>query len=325
MSRPPRPPGLPPPDDDPPPQQPRFTPRQAPPQSHPHGPGQPASGPQDPPGPPGPPGPSAPQDPPAQPTFTPRPGGTRGEGRRGGKHGATRRGDGRPRPTFTPRDGYLPPPDSTQRAAYPPPTTLLPAPPGYLPQSYPQPFDYPEAPPPPAPPRRGAHDRRQPPPDVWENRTRILQVPAPGTGLEPQPSAGTQPNLARSSQVMALGTLASRLTGFLRTFVFVVALGAGPLADAYNNSNTLPNTVYYLMLGGIFTSVVVPLLVKAAKDDPDRGEGYAERIFTLGAVALFAVTAAATVLAVPLVDLYAGNINGPPGSQAAAEHRVMVI
>jgi putative peptidoglycan lipid II flippase len=107
--------------------------------------------------------------------------------------------------------------------------------------------------------------------------------------------------------------------------VFVVALGAGPLADAYNNSNTLPNTVYYLMLGGIFTSVVVPLLVKAAKEDPDRGEAYAERIFTLGAVALFAVTAAATVLAVPLVDLYAGNINGPPGSPAAAEHRVMVI
>ncbi len=70
---------------------------------------------------------------------------------------------------------------------------------------------------------------------------------------------------------MALGTLASRGTGFLRTFVFVYALGTLGLADAYNNSNTLPNTVYYLMLGGIFTSVVVPLLVKAAKDDPGPG------------------------------------------------------
>src|SRR5262249_47060569 len=291
MSRPTRPPGQPPPDDDQPPQQPRFTPRQE---------GQPEPEPQE------APEPAAPQDPAApQPTFTPHPGGTRGDGRRGGRHG-TRRRDERPRPTFTRREGYLPPPASRQRAAYPPPTTLLPTPPGYLPQSYPQPFDYLEAPPQPAPPRRGAHDRRRrPPPDVWENRTRILEVPASGTSLEPQPSAGPQPNLARSSQVMALGTLASRLTGFLRTFVFVVALGAGPLADAYNNSNTLPNTVYYLMLGGIFTSVVVPLLVKAAKDDPDRGEAYAERIFTLGAVALFAVTAAATILAVPLVDLYA--------------------
>jgi putative peptidoglycan lipid II flippase len=229
----------------------------------------------------------------------------------------------------------LPPPDARRRAAYPPPTAFLPPPPGYPQQSYPQPYDYPQAPPRPEPQRRGAHDGRRPPgrggadggAGGGENRTRILEVPGPvpipGTG--PQPAVDTQPNLARSSQVMALGTLASRLTGFLRTFVFVGALGAGTLANAYNNSNTLPNTVYYLMLGGIFTSVVVPLLVKAAKEDPDRGEAYAERIFTLGVISLLTVTVVATALAAPLVDLYAGNINGPPGSAPAAEHHLMVI
>ena len=60
---------------------------------------------------------------------------------------------------------------------------------------------------------------------------------------------------------MALGTLVSRATGFLRTLVLVAAIGVAGLGNAYNNANTLPNTVYYLMLGGIFTSVVVPLLV----------------------------------------------------------------
>ena len=64
----------------------------------------------------------------------------------------------------------------------------------------------------------------------------------------------------------------------------------GRWPTTYNNSNTLPNTVYYLMLGGIFTSVVVPLLVRAAKRDPDHGEAYAQRMFTLGALALFTVT-----------------------------------
>jgi len=85
---------------------------------------------------------------------------------------------------------------------------------------------------------------------------------------------------------MAVGTLVSRGTGFLRTLVLVYAVGIGALGNAYNNANTLPNTVYYLMLGGIFTSVVVPLLVRAARRDPDRGEAYAQRMFTLGAVAL---------------------------------------
>jgi putative peptidoglycan lipid II flippase len=123
----------------------------------------------------------------------------------------------------------------------------------------------------------------------------------------------------RSTKAMAMGTLASRLTGFLRTLVLVTALGQAQLADAYNNSNTLPNTVYYLMLGGIFTSVIVPMLIRAAKNDPDKGEGYAERIFTLGVISLLIITVVATALAGPLVDLYTG------GSASAAEHHLMVI
>ena len=124
---------------------------------------------------------------------------------------------------------------------------------------------------------------------------------------------------------MAIGTLMSRGTGFLRTFVLIYAIGVLNLSSAYNNANTLPNTVYYLMLGGIFTSVVVPLLVRAAKRDPDHGEAYAQRMFTLGAVALLVVTVLATLAAGPLVDLYSGGINGPPGSHLTAEHHLMVV
>jgi murein biosynthesis integral membrane protein MurJ len=180
---------------------------------------------------------------------------------------------------------------------------------GYPQQSFTQPFAYPEAPERPAPR----------PPEGGEHRTSILEAPERAADSGSAAAIITQPNLARSSQVMALGTIASRATGFLRTFVLLAALGTGTLADAYNNSNTLPNTVYYLMLGGIFTSVVVPMLVRAAKEDPDRGVGYAERIFSLGVISLLLVTVVATALSGPLVDLYAGNISD------AREHTVMVI
>jgi putative peptidoglycan lipid II flippase len=185
---------------------------------------------------------------------------------------------------------------------------------GYPQQTFTQPFAYPEAPERPSPAPAQLRDRDSQPPDG----TQVLEVPPAGRDTGPQ-GVITQPNLARSSQVMALGTVASRATGFLRTFVLVAALGTAGLADAYNNSNTLPNTVYFLMLGGIFTSVVVPMLVRAAKEDPDRGEGYAERIFTLGVISLLIITVAATALASPLVNLYAGNITIP------GEHRLMVI
>jgi putative peptidoglycan lipid II flippase len=107
---------------------------------------------------------------------------------------------------------------------------------------------------------------------------------------------------------MALGTLASRLTGFLRTLLLAYAIGSGGLGNAYNAANTLPNVVYDLMLGGILTSVVVPLLVAAARRDPDRGEGYFQRIFTLGVIALGAITLIATLAAALIVNLYAGSV-----------------
>jgi putative peptidoglycan lipid II flippase len=132
------------------------------------------------------------------------------------------------------------------------------------------------------------------------------------------PATTQRSSLVRSGAGMAIGTLVSRGTGFLRTLVLVFATGTGFLGNAYNNANTLPNTVYYLMLGGIFTSVVVPLLVRAARRDPDRGEAYAQRMFTLGAVALLAVTVVATALAGPLVYLYAPTIGG-------SEHNLMVV
>ena len=150
----------------------------------------------------------------------------------------------------------------------------------------------------------------------------------PGGVRPPRPPGqrATPPSsLVRSGVGMAVGTLVSRGTGFLRTLVLTYAIGTTFLGNAYNNPNTLPNTVYYLMLGGIFTAVVVPLLVRAAKRDPDRGEAYTQRMFTLGALALLVVTVLATALAGPLVTLTAPTIHGPAGSHGAAEHNLMVL
>jgi len=117
---------------------------------------------------------------------------------------------------------------------------------------------------------------------------------------------------------MALGTLASRGTGFLRTLVIAYVLGIAGISTAYNNANTLPNAVYDLMLGGILTSVVVPLLVNAAKRDADGGEAYDQRMFTLATMALAALTLVATLGAGLLVDLYAHDLT-------PAEHHLTVI
>lgn len=109
---------------------------------------------------------------------------------------------------------------------------------------------------------------------------------------------------------MALGTLASRVTGLLRQLVLVAAIGQLALANSYNFANTLPNTVYNLAIGGILTSVIVPLLVNAAKRDSDRGEKYDQRLFTLVTAFLFVLTLVATAAAAPIARLYDPTATG---------------
>lgn len=115
--------------------------------------------------------------------------------------------------------------------------------------------------------------------------------------------------LGRSARTMALGTIASRGTGFLRTAVIASVLGVYGVGTAYNVANTTPNIVYELLLGGVLTSVVVPLLVRAAKEDGDEGQAYAQRLLTLVVVVLGGA-AVLLVLAAPLlIDLYAGDLD----------------
>jgi putative peptidoglycan lipid II flippase len=111
-------------------------------------------------------------------------------------------------------------------------------------------------------------------------------------------------SLGRSTRSMAIGTVASRGTGFLRNAAIVAVLGVHSVGDAYNVANTTPNIVYELLLGGILTSVVVPLLVRAAKNDSDGGESYAQRLLSLVVVALFAASVLLVVFAPQLVALY---------------------
>jgi putative peptidoglycan lipid II flippase len=131
---------------------------------------------------------------------------------------------------------------------------------------------------------------------------------APEEGAPAAAAGSASSSLLRSSGAMAVGTLASRVTGFVRNAVLVYAIGTHYLGDAYNLANTLPNIVYNLALGGILTSVVVPLLVNAAKRDRDRGEAYDQRIFTLGVLALGGITLVATLAAVPITAVYATGI-----------------
>jgi putative peptidoglycan lipid II flippase len=112
-------------------------------------------------------------------------------------------------------------------------------------------------------------------------------------------------SLVRSSSVMAVGTIVSRVTGLMRDVALVAAIGLAVLGDAYQVANSLPNILYILLVGGALNSVFIPQLVRRMSDDPDKGTAYAQRLLTLVALVLLTLTAMAVALAPLVIDLYA--------------------
>lgn len=109
--------------------------------------------------------------------------------------------------------------------------------------------------------------------------------------------------VARNSAWMALGTIVSRVTGFARLYLLAFTIGTHTNADLFSNANTIPNTLYILVAGGIFNVVLVPQMVRAMKRDADGGDAYVNRVMTLGLVVLAGATALLLLLAPLIVRL----------------------
>lgn len=124
---------------------------------------------------------------------------------------------------------------------------------------------------------------------------------------EPVRTAKTS-GVLRAGAMMAVATLVSRLTGFVAKLILIAAIGFSVVADSYNVANTLPNIVYELLIGGVLTSVAIPLLSRARRD-PDGGIAYTNRLLTMTFVTLLVTTALAVLAAPYLIRLY---ISGNP-------------
>jgi putative peptidoglycan lipid II flippase len=172
--------------------------------------------------------------------------------------------------------------------------------------------------PPVPPPRR----RFVPQPDDTQLIPALPAVPPSGPETDAEldrreGAPGGSRGILRAAGTMAMATLVSRLTGFLRTVVLTAVLGLGLVNDAYTVANTLPNLVYELLLGGVLTSVVVPLLVGAQEKDADGGVRYAQRLLTIAVAGLSVLTVLAVLAAPALTWLL--NIRQAPGNPGQVE------
>jgi putative peptidoglycan lipid II flippase len=169
--------------------------------------------------------------------------------------------------------------------------------------------------------------RTQPPPSI--------QPPEPPPSTQPghaaQPPAADEPmrtartsGLVRAGAMMAVATIVSRATGFLSKALLLAVIGVSAVNDAYTMANTLPNIVFELLLGGVLTSVAIPLLSRA-RADPDRGQEYTNRLVTTATAGLLAATLLAMAAAPLLTGLYLSGNSGAVDSGLATRFAYLLL
>src|SRR5215217_1945028 len=76
-----------------------------------------------------------------------------------------------------------------------------------------------------------------------------------------QPGTATA-GVARSAGLVGIATMASRVLGLVRDWVFLTAFGAGHIMDAYNVAFRLPNLVRDLFAEGAMSAAFVPTFTR---------------------------------------------------------------
>ncbi|MBU1672728.1 MAG: murein biosynthesis integral membrane protein MurJ [Actinobacteria bacterium] len=107
-------------------------------------------------------------------------------------------------------------------------------------------------------------------------------------------------SFARGTSVMTLGTGISRITGFVRTAALASVLGltARYMADAFNLANIIPNIIYDLILGGVLSSLFIPIFVEYLRTrDEEEAWHVANSVFNITLVVLTTITVVLCVLA----------------------------
>jgi putative peptidoglycan lipid II flippase len=110
--------------------------------------------------------------------------------------------------------------------------------------------------------------------------------------------------ILRSTLSMSVATTLSRITGYARTMTQATVLGTGAVANAYTLSNTLPTQLYELFMGGLLSSIFVPLLVeRLARHGEDDARRLTNALLTAILPFLAVVVLIACVFTGPLVNL----------------------
>ncbi len=122
------------------------------------------------------------------------------------------------------------------------------------------------------------------------------------TAAEAAADEATEASVGRSAAMMSALVIASRLTGFFRTWGQAFALGTTLLSSCYTVANNLPNQLYELVIGGMLITAFLPVYLDVRERKGKQGANdYISNLLSILLVFLGICFVLCLVFAAPLI------------------------
>ena len=109
-------------------------------------------------------------------------------------------------------------------------------------------------------------------------------------------------SVAKSTALMSIATLVSRLTGFVRTWAMAFALGNSVITSAYQVASNLPYVLFDVVAGGLLGAAFIPVyLLEKERRGEEGGNNFAVNTLNLTIIVLGALALACSLLAPQLI------------------------
>lgn len=120
-----------------------------------------------------------------------------------------------------------------------------------------------------------------------------------------------QPSLARSASIIAFGNIVSRVLGLVRETVIAYFYGASGLVSAFQAASTIPTMIFDLLIGGMLSAALVPVLADYTRRERRRELGQViGAVVSVVALGVAVLVLLVELLAAPIAHLIAGGF--PP-------------
>ncbi|MGM9572066.1 MAG: murein biosynthesis integral membrane protein MurJ, partial [bacterium] len=117
--------------------------------------------------------------------------------------------------------------------------------------------------------------------------------------------------IAKAAGILMIAILLSRILGFVREAVMGMQFGSNWMTDAYIAAFTIPDLVYYLLIGGALSAAFIPVFTDyIMQDETEEAWKVASIVMNIVVVALGTIIILGMIFANYLVPVVALNFSG---------------